>query len=148
MYLTEHFSLEEFQISQWAARHNVANIVPAELMGNAKATCAMLERIRAVLNVPIAVTSGYRNVQTNAAVGGKPASDHLLAMAADIIAPRFGNPYKIAQLLAGRIDELQIGQVIHEFGMWVHVSTRMPASPVNRILTISGAGTVVGIKPI
>ena len=43
---------------------------------------------------------------------------------------------------------LKIGQLIHEFGRWVHTGVTMPDKPVNRILTISAAGTVQGIVEV
>jgi zinc D-Ala-D-Ala carboxypeptidase len=74
-----------------------------------------------------------------------PASDHLRAMAADFKAPAFGTPLEVCRALAPHLDDLGIGQLIHEFGTWVHVSTRRPEREVNRTLTISHAGTMPGI---
>ena len=45
-----------------------------------------LQAIRDKLDVPITITSGYRTVAHNAAVGGEPGSLHTLGRAADIIA--------------------------------------------------------------
>lgn len=46
------------------------------------------------------------------------------------------------------MDELGIGQVIHEFGRWVHVSTRRPDKIINRVITISAAGIEVGVQAV
>ncbi|HYE40276.1 MAG TPA: D-Ala-D-Ala carboxypeptidase family metallohydrolase, partial [Ramlibacter sp.] len=95
--------------------------------------------------VPVLVTSGYRCLQLNRAIGSSDSSDHVQACAADFKAPFFGPAFSVAKLLAPMADELRIGQLIHEFGSWIHVSTRIPSRPVNRILTISQRGTVPGI---
>lgn len=149
--MTPHFTLAEFEVSQAAARLRIANRVPEVLLPNARATLEMLERIRAALSahagrpVPIIISSGYRAPNVNAAVGGSANSDHITASAADWTAPAFGSPYAVASFLAPHVGELGIGQVIHEFGAWVHTSTRVPAKALNRIITISHAGIVAGI---
>lgn len=151
--LTDHFTLEEFTASAWAARNGVDNSVPAELMANALEAAQLMERIRSTLtnlagkNVPIIITSGYRNPKVNAGIGSGPGSDHPKAMAVDFKAPAFGTPFEICQALAPKVSDLAIGQLIHEFRGWVHVSTRMPDKRVNRIITIDGDGVRVGIHP-
>lgn len=152
MNLTPHFSLEEFTFSETAARRGLDNSLPPQLHEDAVRTCEMLERIRDRLSalhgapVPIVVTSGYRSHPVNAAVGGVASSDHVRAMAADFRAPAFGTPLEVARALAPHVAELGIGQLIHEFGSWVHVSTRTPDSAVNRVITISRRGTEPGIQ--
>ena len=151
-HLTTHFSLAEFTASDTAARRGIDNTLPAGLIDAARQTCEMLESIREHLStvagkpIPVLITSGYRAPAVNLAVGGKPTSDHTRAQAADIKAPAFGTPREVAQALLPHIDGLGIGQLIHEFGAWVHVSTRRPDRAVNRVLTINTAGTVPGIK--
>lgn len=155
--MTPNFTLVEFTRSGTAARLGIDNTLPAELVPAARGTLAMLERIRAELcrlagrDVPMAVSSGYRCAALNAAVGSRSTSDHLLAAAADWRADSFGTPYQIAQALAPLVGELGIGQLINEFPSkdgssgWVHTSTRLPAAAVNRVITISKAGTVPGV---
>ena len=149
MNLTSHFTLEEFTASDTAARNHLDNSVPADLMANAVAAAEMMERIRDALgDKPVIVTSGYRSPEVNKAVGSGPGSDHPKAMAVDFKCPAFGTPYEVARHLATKVDILGIGQLIHEFGSWVHVSTRTPDKVVNRIITISARGTEVGIQRI
>jgi len=149
-----HFSLAEFAASTTAARRGIDNTMPASLVPAAQDTLAMLERIRAWLSaqagrdVPMIVTSGYRCPALNAAVGSSPRSDHLRAMAADWRAPSFGSPVEICRALAPQVGVLGIGQLINEFpgpGGWVHTSTALPMQAINRIITITSAGTVPGI---
>ncbi len=154
--LSEHFTVAEFTASRTALARGIDNDLPIELLANARATAAMLERIRSHLSdlkgrtVPIIVTSGYRSQALNSAIGGSPRSDHLQALAADIRAPSFGTPLEVARALEGVTDEMGIGQLINEYpdrggAGWVHVSIQSPAQAINRIITVTAAGTVPGI---
>lgn len=150
MKLSEHFTLQEFVRSDKARAKGIDNSLPPQMLTEAQNTAAMMERIRAHLGgVPILVTSGYRCPQLNRAVGGAAGSDHVQAMAVDFKAPAYGTPFEIARELARYVDELEIGQLIHECpgGVWVHVSTRQPERSINRVITITAAGTVGGIVP-
>lgn len=147
MNLSPHFTLEEFIASDTAARHGLDNSVPADLMPNAIAAAAMMERIRDALGgKPIIVTSGYRAPAVNKAVGSGPGSDHPKAMAFDFKCPAFGTPYEVCQHLAPLVSVLGIGQLIYEH-TWIHVSTRPSDKIINRILTVRGKGYEAGIKP-
>ena len=153
--LSKHFDTADVTRSQEAARRGIDNDLPLELVSAVKATADMLERIRAYLSekpghdVPIIVTSWYRSPALNAAVGSSATSDHLKGCAVDIVAPAFGSPKSIAVALAPMVGVLGIGQLISEFpdsgNGWVHVSTRIPEKLVNRIITITRAGTQIGI---
>ncbi|MDT7834947.1 D-Ala-D-Ala carboxypeptidase family metallohydrolase [Aquabacterium sp. OR-4] len=149
-----HFSLDEFTASTTAARRGIPNVLPLELLPAAHETLAMLQRIRDWLSaqagrdVPVVITSGYRCGALNAAVGSSPRSDHVRAMAADWRAPAFGTSVEVCRALAPMVGALGIGQLINEFpgpSGWVHASTAYPLQPVNRVITITSAGTVPGI---
>lgn len=146
MKLSPHFSLAEFEASDTAARKGINNKLPPELYPQAMETAAMLERIREALGgVPIIITSGYRCPALNKAIGGSKSSDHLQAFAVDWKAPSFGTPFAICKALAPKVQALGVGQLIHEFGTWVHVSSRLAPKEVNRVITITAAGTRAGI---
>ena len=149
MQLTQHFTLAELTKSSTAERLELDNTPPPEVLPALTRTAEMLERIRSTLGVPVTVTSGYRAWAVNKAVGGVTTSDHAQGRAADIVAPRYGTPLQIACALAPLLDVLGIGQLIYErFGStsWVHVSTRVPDKRVNRVITITSAGTQLGIQ--
>ena len=147
MKLSEHFDLAEFTASDTAARRGIDNTLPDNLIPTAQATAQMLERIRAELGgLPVTVTSGYRCQALNAAIGSSSTSDHPKAMAVDFKCPAYGSPYEVARNLAPLLDMLGIGQLIHEYGQWVHVSTRIPDKIINRVITISSAGTQAGVQ--
>jgi zinc D-Ala-D-Ala carboxypeptidase len=144
--LSQHFTLDEFVATQ---HRNIDNSLPQPLLPNAIAACNMLERIRHALgDLPIGLSSGYRCLVLNRAVGSSDTSDHLRAMAADWTCRAYGDPYKICMYLKDHVDVLGIGQLIYEFGTWVHTSTRIPDNPINRVITIDRHGTRIGIQPI
>ena len=143
--MTPHFSLAEFTASDTAARLGIDNSLPTELRDNAEQTLQMMERIRLHINAPITITSGYRCAALNKAIGSKPGSDHTLAFAVDFKASRAGTPAEIAKSLALVVDMLGIGQLILEFGSWVHVSFCSSSKAINRIITIDKNGTKAGI---
>ena len=143
--LTSHFSLEELTHTE---QRGLDNTCPPELLPELLETAKMMERIRSVLAVPVFVSSGYRSLAVNAAVGGSARSDHVKAMAVDFKAPQFGTPYQVCKLLAGQMDSLGIGQVILEYNRWIHVSRNHPTKVINRVITISSAGTEVGIQVV
>lgn len=149
MNLSPHFTLAEFVATQ---HRGIDNTLPQALEGQAAETLAMMERIRSALSaiagreIPVLILSGYRCPALNKAVGGSEKSDHLKAMAADWHAPAFGAPFEICKALAPRIGALGIGQLIHEYGRWIHTSSRTPALASNRVITITAAGTRLGIQ--
>jgi hypothetical protein len=143
--MTPHFSLEEFTQSDTAARLGIDNRLPDELRENALKTLEMMERIRFHIDAPITITSGYRCKALNGVIGSKPGSDHTLALACDFKAPKAGTPFQIAASLAPVFKIIGIGQLILEFGTWVHVSTRIPDKVINRIITIDKNGKTAGI---
>lgn len=158
MRLTPNFTLAEFTASNTASRMGIDNDLPAELLANARATCEMLERIRKFLadkhgfasGPAILITSGYRSLAVNRAVGSKDSSDHTRAQAADWHCPAVGRPTEICRLLEPHVDALGIGQLINEFpsahGGWIHTSVDTPAKGVNRVLTITRSGVFTGVR--
>lgn len=146
--LSPHFTLAELTRSSTAERLRLDNTPPPDVLRALQSTADMLERVRATLGVPVIVTSGYRSPAVNAAVGGVTSSDHLAGQAADIVAPAYGTPHLVATTLVPLLSTLGIGQIILEGirgKQWVHVSTRRPVKPINRVLTITDAGARVGI---
>jgi uncharacterized protein YcbK (DUF882 family) len=75
--LTKNFTLEEFACKD-------GNAVPPSLIPNVQKLADQLQILRDELGEPIHVNSGYRTPTYNKKIGGKPASQHLQAKAADI----------------------------------------------------------------
>lgn len=151
MHLTPHFTLGEMTSSSAAQSLSLDNTPTPDALQRLVLTAKMLERVRAFLQAPVTVTSGYRSRAVNAAVGGVTSSDHAQGLAADIVAPGHGTPYEIAKALAPHINALGIGQIIYESvggKRWVHLSVRVPDKPVNRVITVHGSKTLVGIQEV
>lgn len=143
MNLSEHFTYAEFTRSDTALRLGLTNDLPCELMHNAQATAAMMERIRAYLGCPLTISSGYRCLELNRAIKSKDTSDHVTGLACDFTAGSIA-PLAIAQKLAPMMDKLFIGQLIYEH-TWVHVGVPVPEKPANRILTVQPWGYSTGV---
>ena len=100
----------------------------------------VLEPLRAIVGVPIRVTSGYRSPGVNSRVGGSSRSQHLLGQAADLQirrvpanAPRVpvdrvNANWFLWDAICRNLGEFDVDQVIHEYGdawgkpAWIHVS--------------------------
>lgn len=125
----KYFTIKELTRSDTATKKGIDNAPTKEAVGNLTNLVAnVLDPLREAYGKPITVTSGYRCLKLNKAVGGSATSDHLKGCAADITAgSREEN--KILFSLIQKLG-LQFDQLIHERGSvkagpdWVHVSYR------------------------
>jgi putative chitinase len=97
-----------------------------------KAAAEGMEAIRKLLGKPIRVSSWLRLPAVNQAIGGAAKSSHMDGWAIDFVCPSYGDPYAVAKAL--KESDIQVDQVIHEFGRWVHVS--FAPEKRNQFLTI------------
>lgn len=85
MELSQHFTLQEFVVSNTAIRKGIDNTPSAEVVKNLRELCnQVLEPLRVKLSKPIKITSGYRSERLNKVVGGSKHSQHIEGKAADI----------------------------------------------------------------
>lgn len=120
MNITEHFTLQELTVSDYAIRHGIDNLpTDPDVMANLYLLADGLEAIRRLLNAPIHISSGYRCPKLNSAVRGSKSSAHMIGLAADFTAPNFGSPREIARAIAD--SDIGFEQLIFE-GSWVHVA--------------------------
>jgi zinc D-Ala-D-Ala carboxypeptidase len=144
MYLSQHFTIDEFTQSQTAAREGIDNSIPADLMPSAKRTANGLELVRTLLNShSVLVSSGYRCPALNAKVGGSKASQHMLCEAADFTCPTYGTPAQIVSAITKSTipyDQciLEYFDPIRKTG-WVHIS--FTDKPRKQALVIDQSGT-------
>ena len=130
MQLTEHFTLEELIYSSTAKAKGLKNEPTQDHIENLKLLCEyVLEPIREKIGCPLVISSGYRSEKVNAIVGGSKTSQHILGQAADIqIFDKAKTNKDLFDIIEEMVknNELQVGQVIWEFGEtepnWVHVS--------------------------
>ena len=78
-----------------------------------------LQPIRNIINLPMIISSGYRNKQVNKIVGGKPNSQHLKGQAADFIVPGM-TPKQVIDIIIE--NNIEYYQLINEYDKWVHIS--------------------------
>lgn len=144
--LSEHFTLQELTVSDWAARNGVDNTPTMDIIDSLKKLADKLEEVRAILGQPIIINSAYRSPKVNKAIGGKPTSQHQYGQACDFKCPAFGTPEKIVRALAE--TSLKYDQLILEFatpdgGGWVHLS--IGKAMRQQLLTINTHGAHAGI---
>lgn len=140
MDLTNHFTLEEMLASQYASRNSIKEqfAPPIQVIDNLKELCEnILQPLRGQVGA-IHVSSGYRCEAVNKSIGGKPNSQHLTGMAADIQYPSLSNAYIFHKIIE---MNLPFDQLIWEFGneespAWVHVSYNPNKAPRKQVLHI------------
>jgi hypothetical protein len=147
MNLSTHFTLDELVASQTATRLGLDNTPSTEVIANLTRLAQTLEMVRYLFGAPIVVSSGYRAVPVNAAVGGVASSKHCIGCAVDFIVPMYGTPLQVAQKISA--SSARFDQLIHEFGHWVHLGISVPGMPDRmELLTIDKHGTRPGLLEI
>jgi zinc D-Ala-D-Ala carboxypeptidase len=144
--LSEHFTLEELILSQTAARQGIDNTPSATIVQKLRQLAGVLEEVRSLLGgAPILVSSGYRCLELNEAVGGAKNSAHMDGLAADFTAPAFGTVIQAARKIAA--SDLAYDQLIQEYGAWVHIGlAKDGVEPRRQELSIfKGTGYLNGI---
>lgn len=91
--LSPHFTLGEFLRSQTASRRGIPNIPNEDQIARMSALCVnVLEPTRAHFGRPVLISSGFRSLALNTAIGGSPTSQHPKGEAADWEIPGIPNP--------------------------------------------------------
>lgn len=124
MQLTDHFTLAELTRSDTAERRHIDNTPTPEVIDNLRALCHnVLEPARQAFGAPIYITGGYRCPALNAAVGGKPTSQHLRGEAADLQVKGVKNLRKLYNIIKshGVFDQL-LYETNKSGAKWIHVS--------------------------
>ena len=128
MTLSEHFSLDELTASDTAIRKAIDNSPPPAVTERLRMLAATLEQVRSLLgNNSIRISSGYRCLTLNRAIGSGDLSAHVLGYAVDFTCPGFGTPKEVANKIAE--SPIKFDQLICEGvtprapgGTWVHLS--------------------------
>lgn len=145
MKLSEHFYLDEFLVSETAARRGIANQPADEVVARLRLLCqSVLEPLRVQLACPVVITSGYRSRELNLAVGGSLNSMHMQGRAADIVVPGMT---ALAVCEAAKRFNLPCAEIIHEFGRWSHLAAANPGE-VSKLQTKLLTATLVAGKTL
>ena len=120
MNLSPNFTLEELTRSDAAARGGWENTPNEYEIESLKRLALLLQDVKAVVGgKPVMINSGFRNKQTNDAVGSKDTSQHRLGCAADLRVPGM-TPREVVQAC---VDAgIPYDQIILEFDAWTHIS--------------------------
>jgi hypothetical protein len=121
MNLSPHFTLEEAILSQTAARCDIGNYPTSDIVQNMKHAAEGMELVRKELNSnAILVSSWFRSLELNRAVGSKDTSAHITGFAVDFTCPTYGTPDTIVRKLIS--SKIPFQQVIREYDNWVHIA--------------------------
>lgn len=151
MNISAHITLSEATNSNTATRKGIANIPNDAQIENMKQLAdKVFEPLRTYIsmkrgkNTPIKITSFFRSVELNKAVGGSGTSQHCLGQAMDIETnyPDFTNK----DLFLTIRDKSTFDQLIWEFGNdqqpnWVHVSYKKDGNRKQVLKAISENGS-------
>ena len=126
MQLSKNLSLAEVLRSESAKRNGISNNPTKEHLSNLTSIALnVFQPIRDHFLVPIHISSGYRSLALNKAVGGSNTSQHSKGQALDI--DMDGTKITNKQIFDFIKDNIEFDQLIWEFGTdnnpdWVHVS--------------------------
>ena len=133
MMLSEHFSLDEFVNSATAKAMGIVNSPGSCEIDNLRFLCReVLEPARKVIGAPLHVTSGFRCLALNRAVGGVAQSYHVRGLAADLHIDSAAHASRLADALNAQ-PYCDLILVEHAHGAsWLHVQVRK-LSPRHRV---------------
>lgn len=136
-WVTENFSWREMTRSQTAARRGIDNTPNTEQRKNIAYTAAQLEKIRAYVAQKfgepraVIVSSGFRCLTLNRAIGGSTTSAHVYGLAADFDIQGLTSP-QTAKIVKEMKDKglIDYDQLILEYpkngnAAWVHIGFRV-----------------------
>jgi len=146
--ITEHFSFYELTDSKRHPELVPQNRVDAmAYQKQLKYTACAHEEIRAVLGVPLNMSSGYRNPRLNKIVGGSPTSGHTKGLCGDSI-PRM-DVKKAFEILLRNKDKLpSVKKVILEnFGgdIWLHTEAKVEVNQPQKFYTTTNGKTYMEV---
>lgn len=133
----KYFSIKELTKSETATKKGIENTPNAEQVKNLEALIDnLLDPIREQWGAAIYVTSGFRSVALNKAVGGVANSHHLGGYAADLtVKSQAGNKALFEMIRCSKLRWTQLiseKTTAHGCG-WVHISY-VPSNLKNQVL--------------
>ena len=149
VFISENIDYGEAIRSSAAARLGIDN-TPSQshLLNMRRVASGVFEPLRRhVAKGPLAVTSFYRSVAVNRAVGGASSSQHTCGEAIDIDADVYGGCTN-RELFDYVREHLEFDQLIWEFGDdrspdWIHVSLRASGNRAQLLRSVRRGGKTV-----
>lgn len=122
--LTPHFTLEE--LTKVGPHQGIDNTPSPLYAGGLLRVAEKCEQARAVWNVPVDTSYGYRCPELNTAVGGSATSAHMIGLAADLIPQGLDLRAAWDALVAAPGFMADVDQLIIERGC-IHIGLPVPA---------------------
>ena len=123
--ISEHFTLEEFYLSETASQKKIDNSPPISVIANLTKLAGVLEKVRAVLGQPIHINSGFRCLALNLAISRAKTSSHMTGCAAYITSSKFGTPKEVIDAILA--SGIRFHRIILE-PSWVHIDISYEAA--------------------
>ena len=117
MNLSPNFTLDEFVRSDTADREGIDNTPNNAVINNLRRVAYTLEIVRLVFDSPIYISSGYRCLYLNRAVGSDDTSKHMDGLAVDFNIAGYTPEESVDQIRT----IVGFNTLIQEFGRWVHL---------------------------
>ena len=133
--MTPHFTLAELTRTSTGLPNEPA---PSQVAALTSLCLHVLEPIRALLGVPLRVTSGFRSAQVNSAIKGAAGSQHLKGEAADIVPVGMDVETAMGRIVAARLPVDQL--IVYPRGGFLHVSHAAQRVQRNELLRSAAPG--------
>ena len=149
MQLTEHFSFEELTSTSHDELLESNRKIAEGYTKQLKYVAGTLEEIRAVLGVPLRVTSGFRSSQLNRLVGGSPTSGHTKGLCADVIPVGVDVVEAQKKIIANKDKCPSLKKCILEMvksSEWLHVEAKTEANQPTQFFATTNGRTYTEIK--
>jgi hypothetical protein len=142
MKLSDNFSFDELTVTSNESLQKSNRTSAIGYTKQLKYTAGALEEIRAVLGVPMTVTSGFRMPILNKAVGGSATSKHTQGLCADFQPVGITVKEAFDKIVANKDKLLSVRKAIIEGvkgKQWIHVQAKtLAADPTEFFATNDG----------
>jgi len=145
MNLSPHFTFEELTKTDHPEFADMNAAAGKLYMPEAMQLTGLLEQVRELIGVPMIISSAFRCPQLNKAIGGVSNSQHCLFEAADTTYKGVSLKDAYNKIMASSIP---FGQLIFEFGSWVHISVQDPERYPLAVCTCLQIETVGGYEKV
>jgi hypothetical protein len=131
MKLSENFSFDELTATSHTSLQKSNRTSAEPFIKQLKYTAGALEEIRAILGVPMKVTSGFRMPILNKAVGGSATSKHTQGLCADFQPVGITVKEAFDKIVSNKDKLLSVRKAIIEGvkgKQWIHVQAKVMAT--------------------